>query len=259
LKAFNPNVDWHTGRLSGKWGLKLEQQDQAKRILKELQIKALRMCGIPRENEGIYMRWTSFAWQWSTAVHKIHDHLTQDTLPAEYQNHACIFNQNLTAHFPPNRAKNFTIMLKLNAPDHLDCKVYPLNKRETEVACSKIQEGLKEGPSPFQSLVFFIAKKEGDNLWMVINYQKLNNITVSDKYYMPDTQTKLDKLKGKCLFSKFNIKDSYHNILIDPKDWHKAAFKTPIGSYIPKVMTFGLKNAPSVFQQAINRDLRKLK
>jgi hypothetical protein len=33
----------------------------------------------------------------------------------------------------------------------------------------------------------------------------------------------------------------------------------PIGSYIPKVMTFGLKNAPSVFQRAMNRDLRKVK
>jgi hypothetical protein len=69
----------------------------------------------------------------------------------------------------------------------------------------------------------------------------------------------LDKLKDKRLFSKFDIKDGYHNILIDPKDQHKAAFKTPIGSYIPKVMTFGLKNAPSVFQRAMNRDLWKLK
>jgi hypothetical protein len=89
----------------------------------------------------------------------------------------------------------------------------------------------------------------------VIDYQKLNDITVSNKYYMLDTRTELDKLKGKRLFSKFDIKDGYHNILIDPKDQHKAAFKTSIGSYIPKVITFGLKNTPSVFQRAMNHNL----
>jgi hypothetical protein len=76
---------------------------------------------------------------------------------------------------------------------------------------------------------------------------------------MPNMRTELNKLKGKRLFLKFDIKDGYHNILIDPKDRYKAAFKTPIGSYIPKVMMFGLKNAPLVFQRAMNQDLWKLK
>jgi hypothetical protein len=102
-------------------------------------------------------------------AHKTHDHLTKAMLPAEYQNHSHIFNQNLTACFPPSRAKNFTITLKLDAPDHLDCKVYPLNKKEMIVAQKKIQEGLEkgqleEGPSPYQLPVFFITKKEGEDL-----------------------------------------------------------------------------------------------
>jgi hypothetical protein len=92
-----------------------------------------------------------------------------------------------------------------------------------------------------------------------MDYQKLNTITIPDKYYMPDMQVKLDKLKGKKLFSKFDIKDGYHNILIEPKDRHKGAFKTRLGTYIPKVMTFGLCNAPSVFQWAMNRNLCMLK
>jgi hypothetical protein len=64
----------------------------------------------------------------------------------------------------------------------------------------------------------FIAKKEGEDLQLVVDYRKLNTLTILDKYYMPDTQVELDKLKGKKLFSKFNIKDGYHNILIKPKD-----------------------------------------
>jgi hypothetical protein len=61
------------------------------------------------------------------------------------------------------------ITLKSDAPDHLDCKVYPLNKKKTIVAQKKIQEGLEkgqleEGPSPYQSPVCFIVKKEGEDL-----------------------------------------------------------------------------------------------
>jgi len=50
---------------------------------------------------------------------------------------------------------------------------------------------------------------------------------------MPNIHTKLNKLKGKKLFSKFNIKDRYYKILIDPKDRHTATFKTLLSLYIP--------------------------
>jgi hypothetical protein len=175
LKAFNLKVDWHTGQLSEQWGIKIKQLDEAKQILRELQIKALKTHGFLREREAIYLKWQSFTQQWSTATHKTCDHLTKDTLPVEYQNHAHIFNQMLAVHFLPNQAENFTITLKPDALDHLDCKIYPLNKRETEVTWSKIKEGLKkgqlkEGPSPYQSPIFFIAKKEGEDLRMVMDY-----------------------------------------------------------------------------------------
>jgi hypothetical protein len=65
---------------------------------------------------------------------------------------------------------------------------------------------------------------------------------------MPNVQIELDKLKGKELFTKFDVRARYNNILIEPEDAQKAAFKTPLGTYVPKVMTFGLTNAPSVFQ-----------
>jgi hypothetical protein len=65
----------------------------------------------------------------------------------------------------------------------------------------------------------------------------------------------LDKLRGKSLFTKFDVRAGYNNICIMEADKHKAAFKTPMGTYTPKVMTFGLRNAPSVFQRAMDRDM----
>ena len=87
---------------------------------------------------------------------------------------------------------------------------------------------MKEGPLEYETPVFFMTKKEGTDLYMVVKYWKLNEMTVSEKYYMLDTDTELNKLKGKGLFLKLNIKDGYYNMLIDPKDWHKAGLKTSL-------------------------------
>ncbi len=43
------------------------------------------------------------------------------------------------------------------------------------------------------------------------------------------------------------------------KNQYKVAFKTPFGTFIPTVMTFGFCNAPSIFQQAMNQDLAEFK
>jgi hypothetical protein len=94
---------------------------------------------------------------------------------------------------------------------------------------------------------------------MVINYWKLNDITKKDYYPLPSLQTELEKLSKHQLFSKFDVRAGYNNIRIKKEDQHKAAFKTPLGTFIPAVMTFGFCNAPSIFQRAMNRDLAPLK
>jgi len=94
---------------------------------------------------------------------------------------------------------------------------------------------------------------------MVINYHKVNDMTIKDHYTMANMETELDKLKSKKVFTKFNIRAGYNNIIIEPEDQYKAAFKTQIGTYIPQVMPFGLCNAPPLFQRATNRDFRAIK
>jgi hypothetical protein len=75
---------------------------------------------------------------------------------------------------------------------------------------------------------------------------------------MPNVQMELDKLKGKHLFTKFDVQAGYNNIQIEQEDAYKAAFKTLLRTYVPKVMPFGLTNAPSVFQRAMYRDMHPL-
>ena len=137
-------------------------------------------------------------------------------------------------------------------------------KAETEVLRQNIKKDLKKGyirhgTSSFVSPIFFIPKKDGKELRMVIDYRRLNDITKKDFYPLPNLRSELEKLSKHSLFSKFDVHAGYNNIRIKEEDQYKATFKTPIGTFIPTVMTFGFCNAPSIFQRAMNRDLAPLK
>jgi len=48
---------------------------------------------------------------------------------------------------------------------------------------------------------------------MVVDYCKVNDITIKDHYTMANTEMELDKLKSKTVFTKFNIRAGYNNIV----------------------------------------------
>jgi len=72
---------------------------------------------------------------------------------------------------------------------------------------------------------------------------------------LPSIHEAIEGLGNKILFSKYNIREGYNNIQIVPEDHWKAAFKTHMGLFEPKVMLFGLQGAPGTFSQMIAVDV----
>ena len=56
-------------------------------------------------------------------------------------------------------------------------------------------------------------------------------------------------MKDARVFTKFDVRWGYNNILIWDGDQWKAAFITHKGLFKPTVMFFGLCNSPATFQQ----------
>ncbi|GJQ68183.1 hypothetical protein Trydic_g16828 [Trypoxylus dichotomus] len=91
---------------------------------------------------------------------------------------------------------------------------------------------------------------------MVIDYRKLNDQTIEDKYPIPNITDILDKLGRSRYFATLDLAAGYHQIEMDQKNIKKTAFSTEQGHYEYKRMPFGLKNAPATFQKMMDNVLR---
>lgn len=90
----------------------------------------------------------------------------------------------------------------------------------------------------------------GEKKWrVVIDYRKLNEISIGDSYHLPNITEILDQLGYSKYFTTIDLTSGFHQIPMNPQDASKTAFSVPSGHYHFNGMPFGLKNAPATFQR----------
>lgn len=130
----------------------------------------------------------------------------------------------------------------------------------------QVKEMLDDGTiensySPWNSPLLVVPKKSSttDKAWrVVVDFRRLNDITIGDVYPLPNIVDILDQLGKSNYFSTLDLADGYHQVPLVDCDKNKTAFSTQSGHYHFTRMPFGLKGAPATFQRIMNNVLSGL-
>ena len=90
------------------------------------------------------------------------------------------------------------------------------------------------------------------------DYKRLNDITVPDRYPLPNLRDFANRLSGCTIFSKVDLVKGYHQIPVAPEDIKKTAIITPWGLFEFLRMPMGLTNAAQAFQRLMDEVTRGL-
>jgi reverse transcriptase-like protein/uncharacterized protein DUF4939/aspartyl protease len=115
---------------------------------------------------------------------------------------------------------------------------------------------IRESRSPAGAPVLLADKPDGTKRFCV-DYRKLNDMTIKDRYALPLADELRDRLGKAKIFTKLDLRDAYHLIRIKEGEEWKTAWRCRYGHYEYLVMPYGLTNAPATCMRLINRVLQK--
>ena len=118
------------------------------------------------------------------------------------------------------------------------------------------KEYIRPSVSPWGAPVLFVKNKYG-TLRLCLDYRKLNKRKIKNRYPLPHIGNLFHHVWVASVFSKIDLRSSYHQVRIKDEDVHKTAFRTRYGHYEFLVVPFGLTNAPATFMCLMNSVLHK--
>jgi hypothetical protein len=129
----------------------------------------------------------------------------------------------------------------------------PNELAELKVQLNKLLDKgfIRPSSSPWGCPALFVKKKD-QSLRLCVDYRPMNAVTIMNKYPLSRIDILFDQLVSAKVFSKVDLRLSYHQIKIRPEDISKTAFSTRYRLYEYLVMLFGLTNAPAHFMYLMN-------
>ena len=137
--------------------------------------------------------------------------------------------------------------------------IYSLGPVELEILKTYIETNLassfiRPSRSPAGALIPFIWKKNS-SLCLCVDYRRLNNLTIKNRYLLPLIGESLDHLGRAKRFTQLDLINAYYRMRIRKGDMWKTAFRMWYSHFEYQVMPFRLSNAPASFQGYVNKIL----
>lgn len=141
-------------------------------------------------------------------------------------------NECISEKLPFTTTIEATFRTKTN--EAIYTKQYPYPYADKAFVDNEIQnllenEIIEKSFSPYNAPIWVVPKKGIDSNGkpkrrLVIDFQKLNDQTITDKYPIPDINMMIQNLGKAKVFSTVDLESGFHQILIKEEDREKTAF-----------------------------------
>lgn len=159
------------------------------------------------------------------------------------------------------RVNNVSHQIVTTSDEPVQSKPYRLTVDEEECLKEELKtllelDIIRPSSGKYTSPVFFVPKKDG-KLRLVVNFQKLNAITVKDGYPLPHIDDILDAIGGNQCYTVLDAAFGFWQIPMHPDSIDKSGFCCKMGVFSFSVMAMGLQGSPSTYQRCMNNILQE--
>ncbi|SLM37484.1 prolyl oligopeptidase [Lasallia pustulata] len=218
LVHVNPNHEYNTGKFLWRKG----KHTKANRMFTPSERKALKgvvnMSNLSITDHFIgpadlVTNMENYAVHMNSLCYDKKDDNVYNALPPKYHDFADIFQAAEKQSLPERGPHDHAIDLEPGQQPPFR-KLYSMSPAELNVLKVYLDNAVKAGIirkliSPAASPVMFVPKLDG-SLRLVIDYRRLNNITIKNCYPLPLILDMLDRLQGAKKFTKLDCKDAYN-------------------------------------------------
>ncbi|CAH2098432.1 unnamed protein product [Euphydryas editha] len=135
--------------------------------------------------------------------------------------------------------------IKLNSSTPVYYRPYHLSHAETlrvrEIIKELLDTGIiEESESEYARPILLVKKKDGTDR-MCVDFRKLNDITVKDRFPLPRIDDHIDRLEHTRYFSSLDMATGFHQIPLDQDSVPLTGFVTQEGhyQYLKNALWFG--------------------
>ena len=179
------------------------------------------------------------------------------TVATEYPDFADVLLEK-SAKVLPEQTKANKNAIELEEGNQLPYgPIYSLGLVALEIFKTYIEINLANGfILALQSLTgapILFVRKPNSSFCLYVNYQRLNNLTIKNRYSLLLIGKSLNRLGRAKWFTQLDLMIAYYEMRIKEGDEWKTAFRTWSDNFEYQVMSFGLSNTPASFQGYINK------
>lgn len=162
---------------------------------------------------------------------------------------------NVTEHFIELKPGTTPIFIK-------QYRIPESHKFEIQRQISELESKgiIEKSDSPWNSPLLLVPKKteckNEKKFRMVIDYRKLNSVTISQSYPIPLVDEIIDQMRGAKIFTVLDLHGAFHQIPLSEKCKQYTAFSTAYDKYHFNSSPFGLVGSPFTWLRTISTVLK---